>query len=193
MGKSIEQLISELNWHAFGRNEIVAFDTETTGFKKETDHIIEIAAIRIKSSGEITRYNALINHKVEIPEVITELTGITKALIDKEGVPFYVGFGLFKDFVGKSDICAYNAKFDKGFVDALTSKYNIKFTNFMPDTMLLCRKAFKLSGSKLADVAAHLGYEYDGAHRAMFDCELTAKCHLSALITLQNTPERGES
>lgn len=183
----LSELIKRVDWNQVNNQEIVIFDLETTGLKKDENDIIEIGAIRVKRGGEVEKFNRVIKIESAIPEEITEITGITNSIIESEGVPFFVAIGDFKTFIRTSELSAYNAKFDQGFINVLCKQYNITFKNYISDTMLLCRKAFKLSGMKLSDVADHLGYSTEGAHRALFDCELTLKCHLSALITLQNT------
>ena len=62
----------------------IVWDLETTGFRPEADEIIEIGAM-IVDGESVERKSWLLNHDIEIPEKITELTTITKDLLDKEG------------------------------------------------------------------------------------------------------------
>ena len=68
-----------------GRNEVVyltwntyvALDLETTGLSPMRDQILEIGAARVEN-GEITgTYETFVDSGAEIPERITDLTGIT--------------------------------------------------------------------------------------------------------------------
>ena len=58
-------------------NTYVALDLETTGLSPMRDQILEIGAARVEN-GEITgTYETFVDSGVEIPERITDLTGIT--------------------------------------------------------------------------------------------------------------------
>ena len=59
------------------RNEIV-LDIETTGLSPENDRITEIAAVRL-SDGE--EFSYLVNPGISIPAKITQITGITNAMV----------------------------------------------------------------------------------------------------------------
>lgn len=65
---------------------LIVWDLETSGFVDNPDaRILEIGAFKVVN-GEVqqeTRW--MLNHDIEIPEKITELTGITKGEIDRDG------------------------------------------------------------------------------------------------------------
>jgi len=186
----ISELSKQINWKAISNQEIVIVDVETTGLDKKKDKIIEIGAVRLRQGSDtLEKFSALLTIDEELPDVIIDLTGITDEMLKESGKPFYRVMGDFKTFLGSSDASAYNAKFDKAFIDNLCSKYNIPFKNYFSDTMLICRKAFKLSGMKLSDVVEHLNIPYEDAHRAVNDCEMTLKCHMAALIEIERNPD----
>lgn len=63
----------------------LVWDLETSGLEKENCKILEIGCATVYK-GEITqRKSWLLNHQMEIDPKITEITGITKELLDKEG------------------------------------------------------------------------------------------------------------
>ena len=64
----------------------VVWDLETTGLNPQKDKILEIGAIKVVNGEKISEHSWILNHKMEIPEVITEITGISKDLVDSEGV-----------------------------------------------------------------------------------------------------------
>lgn len=64
----------------------LAWDLETTGLDKEACHILEIGCATVHDGEIVERKSWLLNHGIEIPENITAITGITKELIDAEGV-----------------------------------------------------------------------------------------------------------
>lgn len=64
--------------------DIIIWDLETTGFVAPACRILEVGAIII--TGEtIEKKQWVFQNNCEIPEKITELTGITKEIIDAEG------------------------------------------------------------------------------------------------------------
>jgi len=65
---------------------LIVWDLETTGFVDNPDaRIIEIGAVHVKDGEIVERKSWLLNHHIEIPEVITGITNITKEMIDAEG------------------------------------------------------------------------------------------------------------
>jgi DNA polymerase III epsilon subunit-like protein len=63
----------------------IAWDLETSGLDFENDRILEIGAAIVRN-GEITeRKSWILNNGIQVPEEITQLTGITQELIEKEG------------------------------------------------------------------------------------------------------------
>lgn len=63
----------------------LVWDLETSGLDKETCKILEIGCAIVRD-GEITeRKSWVLNHGIEIPANITEITGITSELIAAEG------------------------------------------------------------------------------------------------------------
>jgi len=66
-------------------NTYLVWDLETTGLVKEECKILEIGCLTIIDGEIVDRRSWLLDHGVEIPEYITEITGITKDLIDKDG------------------------------------------------------------------------------------------------------------
>lgn len=82
--------------------QYVVFDTETTGLDVKKDLILEIAAHKVIDGGEETK-SWLLNWGITIPDKITEITGITKELCEKEGVLPVVAFREFMKFSGLSE------------------------------------------------------------------------------------------
>ena len=59
----------------------VAVDLETTGLNPARDRILEIGAVKIRDGQEAGQFQMLINPRMEIPERIRELTGITDEMV----------------------------------------------------------------------------------------------------------------
>lgn len=103
---------------------LIVLDTETTGFSPVRDEIIEIGAVRYRNDGASYvpdgRLSCLISLSPGrcLPKQITELTGITPAMLTQSGIP--------KDeaamqlcallCVPNALLAAYNAQFDLSFL-----------------------------------------------------------------------------
>ena len=73
-----KELLDLLNLSTF-----TAFDFETTGLDPNNDRIIEIAAIRFRHGEIVDRFVSLVNPEIDIPHLITEITGISNAMVFK--------------------------------------------------------------------------------------------------------------
>lgn len=64
--------------------DVLVFDLETTGFVAPESKILEIGCFIVRGE-EVERRHWVLNNNCEIPEKITEITGITKEIIEAEG------------------------------------------------------------------------------------------------------------
>lgn len=64
--------------------DYLVWDLETTGFVAPECRILEIGCFIVRDN-EVERKHWVLDNKVEIPEKIVEITGITQAIIDEEG------------------------------------------------------------------------------------------------------------
>ncbi|MCX7220395.1 MAG: exonuclease domain-containing protein, partial [Burkholderiales bacterium] len=63
---------------------IVMIDFETSGMSPDQgDRVTEVAALRIVGGAVVDRYVSLINCNVRISSFITQLTGITQAMVNR--------------------------------------------------------------------------------------------------------------
>ena len=72
----IKELLQNLHLSNF-----IAFDFETTGLDPGRDKIIEVAAIKFIDGKVSDRYVELINPQIDIPNHITEITGISNSMV----------------------------------------------------------------------------------------------------------------
>ncbi len=94
---------------------IVAVDLETTGLSPLVDRIIEIAAVKLTSKGDIEVYHQLINPMTVIRPENAQIHGLTNA--DLEHAPTLKRpLRQLWDFVGRSPLLAHNALFDSAFL-----------------------------------------------------------------------------
>jgi len=96
---------------------LIALDIETTGLDAKNDRIIEIGAVRFSSSSGQEEFSTLVNPGVSIPRFITELTGISDAMVRGEKIPFIEdAINQLISFVGDAPVIGHNVKFDLSFL-----------------------------------------------------------------------------
>ena len=61
--------------------DYVVFDIETTGFSPVNNRIIEIGAVKLENGQVLDSFNIFVNPQRQIPEKITQLTGITDEMV----------------------------------------------------------------------------------------------------------------
>lgn len=167
-------------WAATGGIFVVA-DLETTGLNAETDEIIEVAAVRVNASGVVQEeFAVLVRATQPIPALITKLTGISQADVDREGLPLMQAMRDFLSFTGSHPVFFHNAPFDNGFLKKASAKTNMKFANAVHDTLPMARQAWPSLGTyKLAALAEHIG-AVAPSHRALADVKTTLAVLLAA-------------
>ncbi|SDW23857.1 PolC-type DNA polymerase III [Paenibacillus sp. PDC88] len=159
-------------------NEIVTvIDIETTGLDPQHDHITEIAAIRAEVGPggyirEIGRFQTYVSLPpgVEIPEFITELTGIKAE--DLRGAPHIASAKTsLRRFSLESTVVAHNAPFDLSFIPLPL------FTLGFACTRAMSRLIDPDENASLAPSCERYGIQLNGHHRAMNDVEATLQLY----------------
>ena len=95
--------------------DFVSIDLETTGLLPKEDHIIELAAVRFRDGEEAAVYHSYLNPGREIPQRITELTGITPDMV-RDAPQFADVCSAVLDFVGDDVLMAHHISFDFAFL-----------------------------------------------------------------------------
>lgn len=150
-------------------------DLETTGFSPNTNHIIEVACVKVRGAVEIDRLQILIRPPQHIPWRITNITGINNDLV-RNAPRFAEVAQQIYNFLHGELIVGHNVRFDinflrKNFADSL----NVDFNNNSVDTIKLCKKAFPHFDSyALENVSTKLGINSEH-HRALADCLIVKK------------------
>ncbi len=149
----------------------VAFDTETTGFSREKDRLVEIGAVKFRGDGTVlASTNWLVNPQRDIPFYATEVHGITTEMT--AGAPLFADvWPSFMDFCGDGVLMAHNANFDVGFLRAELERAEIKPPALpVVDTLPLFRKWFPRAEShSLGKLTEELGVSGKTYHRAEAD------------------------
>lgn len=176
--------VSPAPFYPLARISFVVVDVETTGWQPEQSGITEIGAVRFGSARPDAEFSALVNPGEPIPEGITELTGITDAMV-RQAPPIGAVLPGFLAFARGSVIVAHNAPFDIGFLTAACGGCRLAWPAFpVVDTAALARSVLdetEVADCKLATLAAFFESRTRPCHRALPDAKATAEV-LQALL-----------
>jgi DNA polymerase-3 subunit epsilon len=155
---------------------IAIIDFETTGLSPTHGaRPTEIAVVLVHEGKIIDRYQSLMNAGVRIPAFITELTGITDAMV-RQAPPAAKVMREVADFVGDHPLVAHNASFDKRFWDAELQRIRRQRRQEFACSMLVARRLFPDAPShKLGVLVKFARLPVAGrSHRALADAEMAA-------------------
>lgn len=158
-------------------------DLETTGGSPGRSRITEIGAVRLRGLRPVARFSTLVDPGCEIPEIVTEITGIDAATV-AGAPPIESALAAFVEFAGSDVLVAHNAPFDLRFLNyerrRLGGGY---FTQPWLDTLALSRSVLEgdVERHDLASLATWAGTRVRPCHRALADAEATAEL-LAALL-----------
>lgn len=155
----------------------VAFDLETTGLRPKYDRILEIGAVRVEG-GEVTgTYETFIDCGIEIPQRITQLTGITQEMIQGSPGTREAVEG-FLDFAGEEILLGHNVLFDYSFMKRSVANLGGTFERRGIDTLAISRSCLpQLPGKSLDKMAAYYGITQEQHHRALDDALTAARLY----------------
>ncbi len=167
--------LSTLN---FPENYVV-IDIETTGLSPSFDSIIELSSLKIEDYKVVDKFSSLVNPGFKISAFIEQLTGITNEMLYFAN-PIDDILPSFIEFVGENHIVGHNVSFDINFIyDACIKVLNKPFSNNFTDTLRLSKRILKnLPHHRLADLSEYYNICYEGAHRALVDCQITQQCFI---------------
>lgn len=157
-------------------SDYIVLDIETTGLATKSD-IIEIAAVRVRNNAVTDSFESFVKPRGEIPWGITNLTGITNAMVE-DAPPIEQVLCEFRQFVGDDVLIGHNIKsFDMRLISAKASQCGIEFPNELVDTLAMARKLLPIAHKSLTDVCAYYNVKNDCAHRALSDVMATHECY----------------
>ncbi|RAX53912.1 hypothetical protein CCY99_05770 [Helicobacter sp. 16-1353] len=160
-------------------------DIETTGFSPQENDIIEIGAIKYKNGNIIDRFESYAFTK-EIPDKITEITGIDGSMIANAPKINKV-LERFKIFLEDSVFMAHNITFDFNFINEKLSQNKIPIMkNRTICTLQLARKTIQAPKYGLGYLNEFLNIDYPVRHRAFADCIIALKVFEYSLLNLSN-------
>ena len=148
-------------------------DIETTGIH-DSDHIIELGAIRVENGQVTATFSQLIHSPIPISLGATATNGITNDMLT--GMPVIADvLPKFLDFIGNSLLVGHNINgFDiKRLNKACRDNSLPEITNSCCDTMQLAAQKLGKSQLSLQNTAKELNVQGGQAHRALGDCQTT--------------------
>ncbi len=154
----------------------ICFDLETTGLSAAKEAITEIGAVKLRGGQVVDTFSTFVNPKRPIPAKITELTGISDAMV-KNAPEEERALKAFYEFCGDDSILvAHNASFDTSFIKAAAERCNMEYCFTSIDTVAICRAVLKdIKNCKLDTVAKYLRLGSFNHHRACDDAEMLSK------------------
>ncbi|MFN3595942.1 MAG: DEDD exonuclease domain-containing protein [Rubricoccaceae bacterium] len=153
----------------------VVVDTETTGARAGEDRLIEIGAVRLVGGKVVDRFQQLIDPGRHVPHRITQLTGISTAMV--YGQPGLAEtMPRLRAFLADDVLVAHNLPFDQRFLDLALDEAGLPpLQNPALCTLRLARRLLPALASKgLSSLTRHFEISVHGRHRALGDAEATA-------------------
>lgn len=160
--------------------EIVVFDTETTGLNVFEDDIIQIAAEKIRQGVSVAKFSVYIETERHIPEKLGDIDNpIIEERKNQKIYSHAEALGMFLDFAGDDALLAHNADYDYHIMDYNLRRYmpEVDWQSAHPvciDSLRLIRllrpdlKAFKLK-----ILLAELSLQGENSHLADDDVNAT--------------------
>ncbi|MDB5867726.1 MAG: DNA-directed polymerase [Polaromonas sp.] len=158
-------------------NLTAVIDFETTGISPNCgDRATEVAIVLLENGRVVDRYQSLMNAGVRIPAFITQLTGITNAMV-AEAPPAAQVMAEASRFVGEAPLVAHNAAFDRKFWQTELAHAGLAAPQLFICTLLLSRRLYpQAPNHKLGSLVDYHRLPRIGqAHRALADAEMAAE------------------
>lgn len=164
---------------SYDKEEMVFFDTETTGLSVLEDDIVQIAAFKVRGGKKVegSDFSILMETDRELPEKLGDIDNpLVKVYAENKHVPREEGLGMFLDYIGDDSILGHNVNFDYYIL-----KYNVERTLGRDvdhlrkwDSLKLIRLVEpQLRSHKLKDLLALLSLQGTNSHLADDDVEAT--------------------
>ncbi|WP_137894670.1 3'-5' exonuclease [Ramlibacter sp. 2FC] len=156
---------------------LAIIDFETTGISpQQGDRATEVAIVKLENGRVVDRFQSLMNAGVRIPAFITQLTGITNAMV-ADAPPADQVMAEAHRFVGAAPLVAHNAAFDRRFWQAELARLDLAAAHPFACTLLLSRRLYPQAPSHKLGVLVdyHRLPRAGQAHRALADAEMAAE------------------
>ncbi len=148
-----------------------AVDLETTSGSWKTGEIIEIGAIKSRGGEVLGTLETFVQPSTDVPLEIQMLTGITPSMLTA-ALPLPAVLPQFLEFSRGAVFVAHNARFDKSFLDAASTRLDYEIETVpIVDTVRLARRLLRneVRSCGLHSLARHFNTEHTPNHRAFPD------------------------
>ena len=155
---------------------IAVIHSVTTGISPgQGARATEVAIVLLEGGVVVDRFQSLMKTGAWIPPFITQLTGITNAMVNAAPAAAEV-MAQAARFVGNAPMVAHNASFDSKFWQAELALAGVPAPQPFACTVLLSRRLYPQAPShKLGVLVDYHGLPRTGqAHRALADAEMAA-------------------
>lgn len=155
---------------------IAVIDFETTGSSPgQGARATEVAIVLVEGGQVVGQFQSLMNAGVHIPPFITQLTGITNAMV-ADAPPTGEVMAQAHRFVGDAPLVAHNAPFDRGFWQTELARAGCDAPHPFACTVRLARRLYpEAPNHQLGTLARFHQLPSAGrAHRALADAQVTA-------------------
>jgi DNA polymerase III subunit epsilon len=169
-------------------SSLIVLDFETTGMSPNLGaRPTEVAAVRIENGHIVDRFQSLMDAGVYVPAFITELTGITNAMV-RNAPPIKRVMRELHSFIDGQPIIAHNAQFDRKFLEAEWRRLRLPMSSTVLCSLLVSRRIYPdVASHKLGALVEHLNLPRTGRyHRALADAEMTAHLWLRMTADLSD-------
>ena len=162
----------------YNSEEMVYFDTETTGLNTFEDDIVQIAAFKVRNGEKVegSNFNIILQTDKTIPPMLGDkVNPLVEEYAHREHIGRKEGLQKFLDYIGDCSLLGHNVNYDHEIL-----RHNILrdlgkevyFRTF--DTLKLIKYIRpNLKRYKLEYLLAHLGLEGENSHLADDDIEAT--------------------
>jgi DNA polymerase III epsilon subunit-like protein len=148
-----------------------SLDVETTGLDPAGNRVVELAMVPFNMPSDETTFEQLFFVDEPLSKEITALTGITDDML--QGQPRFAEKtqAILDKFSKASFILAYNAKFDRPFVESEFARADLSLPDipWVDPFVFVCELDRYKKGKKLTDCAKRWGVRLENAHRAKGD------------------------
>jgi DNA polymerase III subunit epsilon len=153
---------------------LAVIDLETTGINLGSDRIVEIAIVKIMPDGKKIVKRKLINPEIKIPQVSTDVHGITNEMV-KDAPTFRQVANELKQFLDNCDLAGYNSnRFDIPLLVEEFLRIGMEFDN-KGRKMVDVQKVFHMMEQRTLSAAYrfYCNKVLEGAHGAEADAVAT--------------------
>jgi DNA helicase-2/ATP-dependent DNA helicase PcrA len=153
---------------------VVLFDVETTGLDVTRDDVVELAAVRLGTTGEIASFQSLLRTDRPLEEA-ARVHGITAEMLTRDGRPPGEVFAAFRRFVSGCVLVGHNVHYDLNIVRSQMRRLGLDWEEEPRayDTLDMSRRLFSLPRYTLTAVCQSLSLSAMPIHRAMDDVQAT--------------------